>query len=50
MVRGAVAVSDNGTGTIVGWSFDYNGHSRVRAKAECLKKGGKHPKLVVIGS
>jgi hypothetical protein len=31
-IHGSVAVSDNGTGTIVGWSFDHPVHNHMRAK------------------
>jgi hypothetical protein len=45
IAHGAIAVSDNGTGTIVGWSFNQKGNGQ-RAKADCLKKGGQNPKVV----
>jgi hypothetical protein len=48
IVRGAVAVSDNGTGTIVGWSFNHP-HNRSTARMECRKKGGHNPKAFDIG-
>jgi hypothetical protein len=44
---GAVAVSDNGNGTIVGWHFGHSQNHRL-AKNDCLKKGGQHPKVVDI--
>ena len=43
--HGAIAVSDKGNGTIVGWSFDHS-KSGTRAKEDCRKKGGQHPKTV----
>jgi hypothetical protein len=48
-VHGAVAVSDNGTGTIVGWSFNHPYHNRSTARMECRKKGGHNPKVFDIG-
>jgi hypothetical protein len=42
---GAIAISDNGTGTIVGWSFNNNPNGK-RAKADCRRKGGQNPKIV----
>jgi hypothetical protein len=55
--NGAVAVSDNGTGTIVGFSFSLPGHHHVNvgdpkhdqelaAIKDCQKKGGQNPKVV----
>jgi hypothetical protein len=54
--NGAVAVSDNGTGTIVGFSFSLPGHHIVNvgdqkrdqeqaAIRDCKKKGGQNPKV-----
>jgi hypothetical protein len=43
--HGAIAVSDNGNGMIVGWSFD-RPKNGTRAKEDCQKKGGQHPKVV----
>jgi Domain of unknown function (DUF4189) len=55
--NGAVAVSDNGTGKIVGFSFSLPGHRQVNvtnskgeqeraAISDCKKKGGQNPKVV----
>ena len=55
--NGAVAVSDNGTGKIVGFSFSLPGHHLVNvtdskgeqeraAIRDCKKKGGQNPKVV----
>jgi hypothetical protein len=55
--NGAVAVSDNGTGTIVGFSFSLPGHhhnnvgnpkhdQELAAISDCKKKGGQNPKVV----
>jgi hypothetical protein len=55
--NGAVAVSDNGAGTIVGFSFSLPGHHIVNvgdpkhdqeqaAVKDCKKKGGQNPKVV----
>ena len=54
--HGAIAVSDNGTGTIVGWAFKPGSHTNVMgnqvkqaedaALQDCQKKGGKNPKVV----
>jgi hypothetical protein len=41
-----IAISDNGTGTIVGWSAGMNIPTGKRAKEDCLKKGGQNPKVV----
>ncbi len=50
IIRGSVAVSDNGNGTIVGWSFnDRRGYNQMAAKNDCLKKGGQHPKVTDFG-
>ena len=55
--HGAVAVSDNGTGKIVGFSFTKAGHHQVNvmgdpkreqeqaAIKDCQKKGGQNPKV-----
>jgi hypothetical protein len=45
-VRGAVAVSNNGTGQIVGWCFDHGYHNEQSAIKECQRKGGQNPKVV----
>jgi hypothetical protein len=45
ITHGAIAVSDNGTGTIVGWSFN-NAPNSPRAREDCRRKGGKNPKVV----
>jgi hypothetical protein len=44
--HGAIAISDNGAGTIVGWSFNHPYQNHERAKEDCLKKGGKNPRVV----
>jgi len=56
--HGAVAVSDNGTGKVVGFSFTKAGHHQVNvmgdpkrdqeraAMKDCQKKGGQNPKIV----
>ena len=46
LAYGAIAVSDNGTGTIVGWSFNNAYHNERKAKEDCRKKGGHNPKIV----
>jgi hypothetical protein len=46
IAHGAIAVSDNGAGTIVGWSFNHPYQNWKIAKAECVRKGGQHPKTV----
>ena len=46
IARGAIAVSDNGTGNIVGWSFNHPYHNTSAAKKDCQKKGGQNPKVV----
>jgi hypothetical protein len=46
ITRGAIAVSDNGTGTIVGWCFGFDIPRNMRAKEDCLRKGGQNPKVV----
>jgi hypothetical protein len=45
MAHGAIAISDNGTGTIVGWSFNQRQNWK-KAKADCQRKGGQKPKVV----
>jgi hypothetical protein len=53
----AIAVSDNGTGTVVGWAFKPGSHitnvkvnpvkqAEEAALQDCQKKGGKNPKVV----
>jgi len=55
--HGAIAVSDNGAGTVVGWAFKTAGHitnvmgnpmkqAEAAALQDCQKKGGKNPKVV----
>jgi hypothetical protein len=46
MAHGAIAISDNGTGTIVGWCFNVPYQNHKRAIKDCLKKGGRNPKIV----
>ena len=46
IAHGAIAVSDNGTGTIVGWSFNHPYHNSQIAIKDCQKKGGQNPKVV----
>jgi hypothetical protein len=46
IAHGAIAVSDHGTGTIVGWSFEPNFRNWPRAKDDCRRKGGQNPKVV----
>jgi hypothetical protein len=46
ITHGAIAVSDNGTGTIVGWCFNHPYHNAKTAKDDCQKKGGQNPKIV----
>jgi len=46
MAHGAIAISDNGTGTIVGWCFSVPYQNQRRAVKDCLKKGGRNPKVV----
>ena len=46
MAHGAIAISDNGTGNIVGWSFNHPYQNGKIAKAECIRKGGQNPKIV----
>jgi hypothetical protein len=45
MAHGAIAISDKGTGTIVGWSFNQRENWK-KAKADCQRKGGQNPKVV----
>jgi hypothetical protein len=44
--HGAIAISDNGTGTIVGWCFNRTPHNGTIAVKDCQKKGGQNPKIV----
>jgi hypothetical protein len=50
--EGAIAISDNGSGSIVGWSFTHGsrklGHADNAKLAlnDCRKKGGQNPKVV----
>jgi hypothetical protein len=46
MAYGAIAISDNGTGNIVGWSFNNPYHNGKRAIEDCRRKGGQNPKIV----
>jgi hypothetical protein len=46
MAYGAIAISDNGTGNIVGWSFNNPYHNGKRAIEDCRRKGGQNPKVV----
>jgi len=46
IAHGAVAVSDNGTGTIVGWCVNHPYHNGENAVSDCKKKGGQNPKVV----
>ena len=45
ITHAAIAISDNGNGTIVGWSFDPY-HKTPKAKEDCRRKGGQNPKIV----
>jgi hypothetical protein len=47
LTHGAIAISDNGNGTIVGWSFAPF-HKAPRAEQNCRRKGGQHPKVVAV--
>ena len=38
--------SDNGTGAIVGWSFNHQYQNDKMAMDACQKKGGQNPKVV----
>jgi hypothetical protein len=40
IAHGAIAVSDNGTGIIVGWCFNHPHHNAKKAVLDCQKKGG----------
>jgi hypothetical protein len=46
IAHGAIAISDNGTGTIVGWCFNKPYHNDKIAMDDCQKKGGQNPKVV----
>ena len=46
IAHGAIAVSDSGTGTIVGWCFNHPYHNGKDAVLDCQKKGGQNPKVV----
>jgi len=46
IVHGAIAISDNGNGTIVGWCFNHPYHEPGIAIKDCQKKGGQNPKVV----
>lgn len=52
MWHGAIAISDNGSGTILGWHVLHwsrlgrNTHGREEARQDCKKKGGQNPKVV----
>jgi hypothetical protein len=46
IIHGAVAVSDNGAGTIVGWCVNHPYHNGKLAREDCQKKGGQNPKVV----
>jgi len=46
IAHGAIAVSDNGTGTIVGWSFNNPNLNGKKAIEDCRRKGGQNPKVV----
>lgn len=46
IAHGAIAVSDNGNGTIVGWSFNHPNQNDKIAVGDCQKKGGQNPKVV----
>ena len=46
IAHGAIAISDHGTGTIVGWSFEPYFRNWPRAKDDCRRKGGRNPKVV----
>jgi len=54
--HGAIAVSDNGAGMVVGWAFKTGSHitnvmgnpmkqAEEAALQDCQKKGGKNPKV-----
>jgi hypothetical protein len=46
ITHGAIAISDAGTGTIVGWSFNHPYQDGKIAIKDCQKKGGQNPKIV----
>lgn len=46
ITHGAIAISDDGAGTIVGWSFNHPYHDKQRAVKDCQKRGGQNPKIV----
>jgi hypothetical protein len=46
IAHGAIAISDGGTGTIVGWCFNKPYHNNKIAMDDCQKKGGQNPKVV----
>ena len=46
IAHGAIAISDNGTGNIVGWSFNHRYHNSKKAVEDCQRKGGQNPKVV----
>jgi hypothetical protein len=46
ITHGAIAISDNGTGNIVGWSFNHRYHNSKIALEGCQRKGGQNPKVV----
>jgi hypothetical protein len=48
IAHGAVALSDNGAGTIVGWCFNHPHQNTKRAREDCRRKGGHNPKVVAI--
>jgi hypothetical protein len=46
LAHGAIAVSDAGTGSVVGWSFNRPYQNAKVAKKDCQRKGGQNPKIV----
>ncbi len=46
IAHGSIAISDNGTGTIVGWCFNHPHQNGKRAIEDCRRKGGQNPKVV----
>lgn len=44
--HGAIAISDNGAGTILGWSVNKPPTDAMRAREDCRRKGGQNPKVV----
>jgi len=44
--HGAISLSDNGTGTILGWTFNRTYHNGRAAMDDCRRKGGQNPKVV----